>query len=158
VLDAPRQLLDRLVRLSINLRTSERELVEITSGMSSTLQDLEVLVLLDPKRGRRHISSNLLRRMLVLTSGAMAHRLDRLEATGRVRRVRPISDRRQVLIELTPAGLAELRRVVQEQVHGTVSEALTGVEARLRQALAPPDDGRPGQASSAKRRNLVAPQ
>lgn len=47
-----------------------------------------------------------------LSSGAMTNRLDRMEAAGHVRRVPDPSDRRGILVEPTPAGLAIWDRAV----------------------------------------------
>jgi DNA-binding MarR family transcriptional regulator len=41
----------------------------------------------------------------MLTSGAMTNRIDRLEESGLVRRLRDRADRRKVLVELTPKGV-----------------------------------------------------
>lgn len=41
----------------------------------------------------------------MLTSGAMTHRIDRLEGDGLVRRLHDDRDRRRVLVELTTAGV-----------------------------------------------------
>lgn len=48
-----------------------------------------------------------------LDTGAMTRQLDRLERKGLCRRVRSDADRRVVRIELTPAGVAEARRMPQ---------------------------------------------
>jgi DNA-binding MarR family transcriptional regulator len=49
-------------------------------------------------------------RTLMRTSGAMTHRLGRLEADGLIRRVPDPEDGRSILVELTPKG----RRLVEE--------------------------------------------
>lgn len=46
-----------------------------------------------------------LSQLLYLTTGAMTRRLDRLEAAGHVTRLRHGSDRRAVVVRLTPEGL-----------------------------------------------------
>jgi DNA-binding MarR family transcriptional regulator len=53
---------------------------------------------------------------LLVSSGTMTGRLDRLEARGMIRRVPSPTDRRSVLIELTPAAVAVVDRVITEHV------------------------------------------
>ncbi len=57
-----------------------------------------------------------------LTSGAMTTALDRLERAGYARRVRDASDRRRVLVEVTPLALREAGRFYGE--HEALSERL----------------------------------
>lgn len=49
---------------------------------------------------------------LMLSSGAMTSRLDRLERKGLIERTPSPNDRRSVLVRLTPAGLALIDRVL----------------------------------------------
>ncbi|WP_018658262.1 MarR family winged helix-turn-helix transcriptional regulator [Actinomadura flavalba] len=67
----------------------------------------EVLLRLSP-RGERCPSMGDLADELILTSGGMTRLIDRMEAGGLVRRVRPPSDRRRQHVELTEAGQAKL--------------------------------------------------
>ena len=55
-----------------------------------------------------------------LTSGAMTTALDRLERAGYARRVRDASDRRRVLVEITPHAIQEAGRFYSE--HEALSE------------------------------------
>jgi DNA-binding MarR family transcriptional regulator len=57
-----------------------------------------------------------------LTSGAMTTALDRLERAGYARRVRDASDRRRVLVEITPHAAHEAGRFYSE--HEALSERL----------------------------------
>src|SRR3954452_13825538 len=56
-----------------------------------------------------------LSRALLLSSGAMTNRLDRLETAGLVERMRDPRDRRGVLIALTDKGKATIEHAVTEQ-------------------------------------------
>ena len=56
-----------------------------------------------------------LSRMLMLSSGAMTNRLDRLEKAGFIRRVPDPRDRRGVLVEITPLGETQIDEAVTEQ-------------------------------------------
>lgn len=49
---------------------------------------------------------------LMLSSGAMTSRLDRLERKGLIERTPAPEDRRSILVRLTPAGLALIDRVL----------------------------------------------
>lgn len=49
---------------------------------------------------------------LMLSSGAMTSRLDRLEKKGLIARIPSPEDRRSVLVKLTPAGLALIDRIL----------------------------------------------
>lgn len=49
---------------------------------------------------------------LMLSSGAMTSRLDRLENKGLIERGRALEDRRSILVRLTPAGLALIDKLL----------------------------------------------
>lgn len=70
------------------------------------------------------MSATELARWVLLSSGGMTNRLDRMEDAGLVRRRPDPSDRRGVLIELTPAG----RRVIDAAIdaHLALYEELIG--------------------------------
>jgi DNA-binding MarR family transcriptional regulator len=65
------------------------------------------------RRGEPYtLSPTELRRAVILTSGAMTNRIDRLEGRGLVRRVADPNDRRGVQVHLTRAGLALIDEAV----------------------------------------------
>lgn len=72
-----------------------------------------------------------------LSSGAMTHRIDRLQAAGLVRRGRDPADRRGVQVALTRKGLALADRAIGARL-AVASEVLSGLSAARRRAL---DDG-----------------
>ncbi|MEV0805953.1 MarR family transcriptional regulator [Micromonospora sp. NPDC050200] len=72
---------------------------------------------------------------LMLTSGGMTGRLDRLERVGLVRRAPDPADRRGLRVTLTDAG----RRAVEE-----AAEAGLAVQRRILDALPPADQARLG--------------
>ncbi|AKJ28346.1 MarR family transcriptional regulator [Caldimonas brevitalea] len=53
---------------------------------------------------------------LMVTSGTMTHRLQRLEASGWVERVPNEADARSLLVQLTPKGRAMIDRAVEAHV------------------------------------------
>jgi DNA-binding MarR family transcriptional regulator len=65
---------------------------------------------------------------LMRSSGAMTHRLAQLEEDGLVRRVPDLENRRGLLVELTPKGVALVDQVVAEHIAN---------ERRLVSALSP---------------------
>jgi DNA-binding MarR family transcriptional regulator len=68
------------------------------------------------------VSAGRLAQATGLTSGAMTTALDRLERAGYVRRVHDASDRRRVLVEVTPQALRDAGRFYSE--HEALSENL----------------------------------
>jgi DNA-binding MarR family transcriptional regulator len=96
----------------------------------------------------RMMSAGDLSRALLLSSGAMTNRLDRLEAAGLIRRVSDPRDRRGVLVELTAEGqdridgaviaqaandadvVGALSKRELTQLNGLLRKLLSGLEAR----------------------------
>lgn len=71
---------------------------------------------------------------LMVTSGTMTHRLQRLEARGLVLRVANSDDARSTLVKLTPAGLALIDRAVEKHVENE-HRILAGIAAPELQLL-----------------------
>ncbi|NIR42910.1 MAG: MarR family transcriptional regulator, partial [Gemmatimonadetes bacterium] len=71
-------------------------------------------------------------RSVLLTSGAMTNRIDRLEAAGLVERLRPPGDRRSILVGLTPSGaqLADVATPIRLDEARAALAGLTPQEAR----------------------------
>ncbi|VDH02465.1 MarR family winged helix-turn-helix transcriptional regulator [Bordetella trematum] len=91
---------------------------------------------------------------LLLSSGAMTHRIDRLQQAGLIARTPHPQDRRSVLVSLTAEGLAVIDRVLPdylEELHTTLA-ALSQAERRqlaalLKRVLAAHDAQAPGGIS-----------
>jgi DNA-binding MarR family transcriptional regulator len=94
-------------KLSIRLRRLanhiDRELRRELAGRGIEVWEIEVLLSLSRAPGGRLGAGDLLRGSQV-TAGAITNRVARLETQGLVRRDVDPSDRRQVLVTLTPAG------------------------------------------------------
>lgn len=73
--------------------------------------EIEVLLSLRHVPDNRRTAGDLMRESHV-TSGAITNRIDRLERRGWVRREGDPSDRRQVLVGLTPDGFAQANHVI----------------------------------------------
>jgi DNA-binding MarR family transcriptional regulator len=72
---------------------------------------------------------------MILSSGAMTNRLDRLEEMGLVRRLPDPNDRRGVLVELTPKGRALVDEAVVAHI-ANEERLLAGLSATERTKLA----------------------
>ena len=91
---------------------------------------------------RRHgppyqLAPSELNRWCMLSSGAMTKRLDRLEGAGLVVRKSDPDDRRGILVELVPAGLALVDRVVEAHLENErrILSPLSAAERRELAAL-----------------------
>lgn len=80
------------------------------------------------------LSAGDLSRALLLSTGAMTNRLDRLEQAALIRRVPDPNDRRGVLAELTDQGAAVIDRAVTEQARREI-EVLGALSRGQLQAL-----------------------
>ena len=118
---------------------SAAELVrQITDGLTPTFDamgikggDYEVLSHL--RRGGEPYESSPteLSQLLHVTTGAMTRRLDRLEAANQIQRLPHGSDRRSIVVRLTPAGLAIVDATV-EQILVRLSATLEPVRGRTK--------------------------
>src|SRR5436190_2046718 len=77
--------------------------------------EYKLLLRLTTRSADNRMSAGDLSRTLMLSSGAMTNRLDRLEEAGMIRRVRDPRDRRSVHVELTSYGKKLIDGAVIEQ-------------------------------------------
>lgn len=77
--------------------------------------EYKLLLRLVTRSAEHRLSAGELSRALMLSSGAMTNRLDRLEKAGLVCRLPDPKDRRSVLIELTEEGQRHIDGAVTEQ-------------------------------------------
>ena len=104
--------------------------------------EYKLLQRLATRSAEHRLSAGDLSRMLMLSSGAMTNRLDRLEKAGWVRRLPDPRDRRGVLVELTAAGERKIDEAVIEQaarerdvLEPLTRKELTSLNALLRKVL-----------------------
>jgi len=97
----------RLVRLDLLVR---RVLDDITAAEGLSVADYLVLAVIRRSPAHRATPGRICE-ILDRTSGGMTLTLDRLAGAGWVRRSADPVDRRRVVVELTPAGLALATRV-----------------------------------------------
>jgi DNA-binding MarR family transcriptional regulator len=111
----------RLRRIAGHL---ERELRREFAAQGIETWELEVLLALHGAPGQRR-SAGALRRGSQVTAGAISNRIARMEAQGWVRRDVDETDRRHILVTLTPAGLRRAEQILA--VKTTAEQQLLGL-------------------------------
>lgn len=124
---SPMAVIARISRLS---RFLERQVEAVLSSHGLNESQFGVLAALRRAGPPYCLSPTALYNSLLISSGAMTNRLERLTAAGFVKRVPDVNDRRSILVMLTPKGL----RVVEEAVR-----AHTQNEQKLLQPLTRPE-------------------
>jgi len=103
----------RIMRCSALL---QRRLGETFSTFGMSAGEFDVLATLRRSGAPFCLSPKALFSTLMITSGTMTHRLQRLEANGWVLRVPNSQDARSMLVQLTPAGLELIDRAVEVHI------------------------------------------
>ncbi|MPZ54101.1 MAG: MarR family transcriptional regulator [Acidimicrobiia bacterium] len=117
-------------RISRASRLMERQIEAIFSSHNLQGGRFDVLAALR-RAGPPHVlSPTNLYNSLLITSGAMTHRLDHLERAGLIERIPHPNDGRGSLVKLTPAGAEALDAALEEHLEN---------EHRLIAALEPDD-------------------
>ena len=98
---APLAVLGRISRIEAHL---SRAIAEVFAPFGLTRGEFDVLATLRRAGGKNQLTPTSLMRSVMLSSGAMTNRLDRLEAAGLVERRPDPSDRRGTLVTLTAGG------------------------------------------------------
>jgi DNA-binding MarR family transcriptional regulator len=130
----PLEVVGRVIVLAQYL---ERSVNEALAAHGLTLGQFDILATLRRQPDRRLTPTQLMRSVM-LSSGGMTNRLDRLEEAGWVRRQADPDDRRGVVVELTPAG----RKVIDaatvtrfREATGSLPPLSTGETAELKRLL-----------------------
>lgn len=126
---SPMGIVGRVLRLAGHL---ERTVEEALKPFDLSLWQFDVLATLRRSGPPYRLSPTQLMRAVMLSSGAMTNRIDRLKAAGLVRREPDPHDRRGVLITLTQKGERLIDKVIVARFD----------EARDRIAALPPSDRR----------------
>lgn len=124
---SPIRIIGRISRLS---RTIDQQLKQVFALHDLEAWEYDVLASLRRSGAPFELSAGQLLAALMITSGAVTNRIDRLERRGLVRRTKVPTDRRIVRIRLTNDGFAA--------IDGAVSDHLDN-EARILQSLTPAD-------------------
>jgi DNA-binding MarR family transcriptional regulator len=121
----------RIVRLQRFLDQASQAVV---SGFGLQLGELNVLAALRRAGDPYELTPTDLYRGLLVSSGAMTNRLDRLEEHDLVTRVPDPEDRRRIKVALTARG-AELIDQAMDEHTAVLREAFSGIDARQREDL-----------------------
>jgi len=94
----------------------QRKLDATFSSFDMTGWEFDVLATLRRSGAPYCLAPTALFSAMMITSGTMTHRLQRLEANGRIERIPNSNDGRSMLVQLTPAGLELIDRAVEAHV------------------------------------------
>lgn len=111
---------------------------ELFSRFGIDRGEFDVLATLRRSGAPHRLSPTQLVRSLMMSSGGMTDRLDRLERAGLVRRVAHARDRRSIHVELTKPGLKMINEAVKAHVqnqHKLVEALPKGDRQQLAEAL-----------------------
>lgn len=111
---SPMAVIGRLVRLSsiINI-----ELQQVFTTYNLNIGEFDVLATLRRSGKPYALTPNSLFKALMLTSGAMTNRVDRLESKKLVKRTPDPNDRRSIIVSLTPKGVALINEAISDHVN-----------------------------------------
>lgn len=128
---SPIDVIGRISRLS---RLLEKSIEETFASFGLGRGGFDVLAALRRAGEPYRLSPTELYNSLLISSGAMTNRIDRLEEIGLVERTPDPDDRRGVSVGLTPAG-KELIDVAVEQHYANERRLLRGLSADEREIL-----------------------
>lgn len=106
----PMAIIGRILRLELMAGEKMRRVLR---PLKIDLGGFDVLATLFRTGSKYRLTPTALHRELLLTSGAMTNRLDRLERSGWVRRLEDPGDRRGTLIELTAKGKTLINKAIE---------------------------------------------
>ncbi|WP_020679550.1 MarR family winged helix-turn-helix transcriptional regulator [Marinobacterium rhizophilum] len=128
---SPMATIGRLKRCSALM---QRRLDEAFSKFGLTFWEFDMLATLRRSGAPYCLAPTALFSTLMVTSGTMTHRMQRLEASGWVERIANPDDARSKLVRLTPAGLELIDRAVEAHVQNE-HQILAPLSAADRSAL-----------------------
>jgi DNA-binding MarR family transcriptional regulator len=128
---SPMGIIGRVTRLAKHL---EQAIQETFSEFGLTVGEFDVLATLRRSGRPYQLSPTELFNTLMVSSGTMTHRVDRLEQAQLVERIPDVSDRRGIQIKLTDQGFDIIEKAVEAHV---VNEhrMLKGLEESEREVL-----------------------
>jgi DNA-binding MarR family transcriptional regulator len=128
---SPMGIIGRMGRLTQYL---QRSLQETFSEFGLQAGEFDVLATLRRSGQPYQLSPTVLYNTLMISSGTMTHRIDRLEQADLVRRIPDSKDRRGTLIQLTNKGFDVIEKAVEAHV-ANMHRLLSGLEEAERKAL-----------------------
>jgi len=131
---SPIRIIGRISRLS---RAIDRQLQTVFAHHGLEAWEYDVLASLRRSGAPYELTAGELLDALMITSGAVTNRIDRLEQRGFVRRSKSRDDRRVVRIRLTPAGRAAVDATIGDHLanEAGILRGLTPAEARQLERL-----------------------
>ena len=129
---APMGVIGRITRISA---LAQRELERVFAEHGLGGGDFDVLATLRRSGTTNRLTPGELSRSTMVTTGGMTKRLDRLDASGLIRREPDPRDRRGKLIALSDEGAALVDRAVEAHVQNE-ERLLAGLPAEKREQLA----------------------
>lgn len=129
---SPMGIIGRMGRLSKHL---ERAIQVTFSEFGLTIAEFDVLAALRRSGQPYQLSPTELFQTLMVSSGTMTHRIDRLEQAKLVKRIPDPNDRRGMLIQLTDEGFDVIEKAVEAHVTNE-HRVLNALEKSEREALA----------------------
>ena len=118
----------RVLRLA---QLFESKRTDHLAGFGLTPGDFDVLATIRRTQGSDGVNPGQVLQSVLITSGGLTKRLDRLESAGLIRRHPDPADRRATLLRLTPPGADLVDRVIPSLLameHQFVSTALTDAQ------------------------------
>lgn len=128
---SPMGIIGRMTRLSKHL---ERAIQEVFTDFGLHAGEFDVLATLRRSGQPYQLSPTELFNTLMVSSGTMTHRIDRLEKADLVKRIPDPSDRRGTLIQLTSKGFSVIEAAVEAHV-ANEHRLLGNLEEAERKAL-----------------------
>lgn len=123
----PMGIMGRMMRLSKHLEVA---VAEVHKRYGLKMGEFDVLATLLRSGEPYRLTPSELHGSMMLTSGAMTNRLDKLEQKGLVHRLHSIADRRSIEVQLSDDGLDLVNELVIEHVkiQEALVEGLSGAE------------------------------
>ncbi|UJF21939.1 MarR family winged helix-turn-helix transcriptional regulator [Shewanella sp. OMA3-2] len=131
----PMAILGRFLRLQKHIET---EISACHKQFELTMGEFDVLATLRRAGLPYTLTPSALLSSMMLTSGAMTNRLDKLESKGLIKRAHSTDDRRSVSVGLTEKGLTTIDEVIEEHVrvqHRLVDHLSETEQPQLNQLL-----------------------
>ncbi|EGR3263747.1 MarR family transcriptional regulator [Vibrio parahaemolyticus] len=131
----PMAIMGRLMRIAKHM---ECRVADLHKQYDLKMGEFDVLATLRRAGAPYRLTPSELIASMMLTSGAMTNRLDKLEKKGFIAREHSKEDRRSVTVELTTEGLALIESLIQEHVdvqHSLISGLSADEKSQVNQAL-----------------------
>ncbi|MGR5206664.1 MarR family winged helix-turn-helix transcriptional regulator [Vibrio sp. PNB23_22_7] len=109
----PMAIMGRLMRIAKHMET---QVAELHKGHGLKMGEFDVLATLRRSGEPYRLTPSELIVSMMLTSGAMTNRLDKLETKGLIAREHRKEDRRSVTVKLTPIGFALIDMLIEEHL------------------------------------------